>query len=105
MRVSFVKAPIGGIIGLEMITFVEPLGLECVAGALEIDGPGFSVLTPLPGTDLWDETEESLQTRDWELFDIAHAVLPTKLPLDEFYRQYAGLGSTPWTSGIASRES
>lgn len=52
---------------------------------------GFSVLTPLPGTDLWDETKESVQTNDWELFDIAHTVLPTKLPLDEFYREYAGL--------------
>ena len=38
MRVSFLKAPIGGIIGLEMITFVEPLGLECVAGGLELAG-------------------------------------------------------------------
>ena len=38
MRVSFLKAPIGGIIGLEMITFVEPLGLECVAGGLEPEG-------------------------------------------------------------------
>ena len=52
---------------------------------------GFSVLTPLPGTDLWDEVEADINTRDWELFDIAHAVLPTKLPLDEFYREYAGL--------------
>ncbi len=52
---------------------------------------GFSVLTPLPGTDLWDEVEPSVNTRDWELFDIAHTVLPTKLPLAEFYREYAGL--------------
>ena len=52
---------------------------------------GFSVLTPLPGTDLWDEVEPDVQTRDWELFDIAHTVLPTKLPLHEFYREYAGL--------------
>jgi len=52
---------------------------------------GFSVLTPLPGTDLWDEVEPDVQTRDWELFDIAHTVLPTKLPLQEFYREYAGL--------------
>jgi radical SAM superfamily enzyme YgiQ (UPF0313 family) len=52
---------------------------------------GFSVLTPLPGTDLWDETEAEINTRDWELFDIAHTVLPTKLPLDEFYEEYAGL--------------
>jgi radical SAM superfamily enzyme YgiQ (UPF0313 family) len=52
---------------------------------------GFSVLTPLPGTDLWDEVKSELVTEDWELYDIAHTVLPTKLPLDEFYRQYAGL--------------
>jgi radical SAM superfamily enzyme YgiQ (UPF0313 family) len=52
---------------------------------------GFSVLTPLPGTDLWDEVEGSVNTRDWELYDIAHTVLPTKLPLQEFYREYAGL--------------
>ena len=38
MKVTFLKAPIGGIIGLEMITFVEPLGLECVAGGLENEG-------------------------------------------------------------------
>jgi radical SAM superfamily enzyme YgiQ (UPF0313 family) len=52
---------------------------------------GFSVLTPLPGTDLWDETVTDVNTEDWELFDIAHAVLPTKLPLLEFYSEYAGL--------------
>jgi hypothetical protein len=49
------------------------------------------VLTPLPGTDLWDEVRPDVMTEDWELFDIAHTVLPTRLPLDEFYRQYAGL--------------
>ncbi len=52
---------------------------------------GFSVLTPLPGTDLWDEVKDDVNTSDWELFDIAHSVLPTKLPLEEFYREYAGL--------------
>lgn len=52
---------------------------------------GFSVLTPLPGTDLWDEVKNDIATEDWELFDIAHTVLPTKLPRDEFYKEYAGL--------------
>lgn len=52
---------------------------------------GFSVLTPLPGTDLWDSVKADVVTDDWELFDITHSVLPTKLPLDEFYREYAGL--------------
>jgi radical SAM superfamily enzyme YgiQ (UPF0313 family) len=60
---------------------------------------GFSVLTPLPGTDLWDEVEPDVQTRDWELFDIAHTVLPTKLPLHEFYAEYAGL----WKHGTEVR--
>ena len=38
MKITFLTTPIGGIIGLEMITFVEPLGLECCAGSLEGDG-------------------------------------------------------------------
>jgi hypothetical protein len=38
MRVAFLKPPIGGILGLEMPTFVEPLGPECIAGGLEESG-------------------------------------------------------------------
>jgi hopanoid C-3 methylase len=34
-----------------------------------------------------------LQTHDYRLFDIQHAVLPTKLPLDVFYRE---LLDTQW---------
>jgi radical SAM superfamily enzyme YgiQ (UPF0313 family) len=52
---------------------------------------GFSILTPLPGTDLWHGAKNNLTTSDWEMFDIVHAVLPTTLPLDEFYHEYTGL--------------
>jgi len=52
---------------------------------------GFSILTPLPGTDLWDTASRNVTTKNWEMFDIVHAVLPTKLPLDEFYEQYSAL--------------
>ena len=38
MQVAFLKPPIGGILGLEMLTFVEPLGLICAAGGLEQHG-------------------------------------------------------------------
>jgi hypothetical protein len=55
---------------------------------------GFSVLTPLPGTDLWDEVQHDVVTEDWELFDITHAVLPTRMPLDDFYAELAGLWQT-----------
>ncbi|HWM92571.1 MAG TPA: radical SAM protein, partial [Thermoanaerobaculia bacterium] len=52
---------------------------------------GFSVLTPLPGTDLWETAQEQVTTHDWEMYDIVHAVLPTKLSLEEFYDEYSGL--------------
>lgn len=52
---------------------------------------GFSILTPLPGTDLWDEASRRVTTDDWEMYDIVHAVLPTRLPLEEFYAEYSAL--------------
>jgi radical SAM superfamily enzyme YgiQ (UPF0313 family) len=52
---------------------------------------GFSVLTPLPGTDLWETAQQAVTTLDWEMFDIVHAVLPTKLSLEEFYAEYSRL--------------
>ena len=52
---------------------------------------GFSVLTPLPGTDLWDSAKEQVTTHDWEMYDIVHAVLPTTLSLDDFYQEYSRL--------------
>jgi radical SAM superfamily enzyme YgiQ (UPF0313 family) len=52
---------------------------------------GFSILTPLPGTELWDHASKQVTTQNWEMYDIVHAVLPTKLPLDEFYAEYSGL--------------
>src|SRR5580700_7075141 len=49
-----------------------------------------SVNTPYPGTESWLTEERRLQTRDYRLFDIQHAVLPTRLPLDEFYEELVG---------------
>ena len=46
-----------------------------------------SVNTPYPGTESWITDERRLATRDYRLFDIQHAVLPTRLPLEEFYRE------------------
>ena len=46
-----------------------------------------SVNTPYPGTETWMTEARRLETRDYRLFDIQHAVLPTRLPLDEFYRE------------------
>jgi hopanoid C-3 methylase len=45
-----------------------------------------SINTPYPGTETWLTEQRRLQTRDYRLFDIQHSVLPTKLPLETFYR-------------------
>ena len=46
-----------------------------------------SVNTPYPGTEIWQTETRPLQSRDYRLFDIQHCVLPTKLPLPEFYAE------------------
>ncbi len=46
-----------------------------------------SINTPYPGTETWLTEQRRLTTRDYRLFDIQHCVLPTRLPLAEFYRE------------------
>ena len=46
-----------------------------------------SINTPYPGTESWHTEARQIQTRDYRLFDIQHAVLPTRLPLPEFYEE------------------
>ncbi len=53
--------------------------------------PVFTILSPFPGTDLYNMVKESLITEGFELIDFFHTVLPTKLPLDEFYEEFLGL--------------
>jgi radical SAM superfamily enzyme YgiQ (UPF0313 family) len=65
--------------------------LEEFVDQLELPNPGFTVLTPLPGTELYEAHKNDLVTHDYRYFDVAHAVLPTKLPLERFYERFAHL--------------
>jgi radical SAM superfamily enzyme YgiQ (UPF0313 family) len=51
----------------------------------------FTILTPLPGTQLYEERRDELLTDDYSCFDTLHAVLPTRLPRETFYQNFAGL--------------
>lgn len=53
--------------------------------------PAYPVLTPLPGTQLYEQTKNTLAIQNYDFFDFAHAVLPTRLTRREFYRQIARL--------------
>ena len=71
-----------------------------------------SVNTPYPGTETFAERGHTLAVRDYRLFDIQHAVTPTRLPLDRFYAElvrtqqvlnkkhlgFAALRGTVWTA-------
>lgn len=46
-----------------------------------------SVNTPYPGTESWLTEDRPFTSRDYRLYDIAHAVMPTRLPLAEFYEE------------------
>lgn len=56
----------------------------------------FTVMTPLPGTRLHAEREQELLSRKPELYDMIHALLPTSLPLPDFYEELAQL----WTKAV-----
>lgn len=58
---------------------------------LKISFPQFTVLTPLPGTEFFKDKLNVLTTRNYELFDFLHSVLPTRLPTREFYENMARL--------------
>ena len=74
-----------------------------------------TVQTPYPGTETWLTESRRLTTLDYRLFDVQHAVLPTRLPLHEFYtelvrtqqvlaRKHLGVAALGKTTGIIARQ-
>ena len=74
-----------------------------------------TVQTPYPGTETWVTESRRLTTLDYRLFDVQHAVLPTRLPLHRFYeelvntqavlaRKHLGFAALAKTSGIVARQ-
>jgi hopanoid C-3 methylase len=51
----------------------------------------YTILTPLPGTQLYRDRRDQLLTEDRSCFDTLHAVLPTRLPREKFYQNFASL--------------
>ena len=73
-----------------------------------------TVATPYPGTEIWHTESRRLTTLDYRLFDVQHAVLPTRLPLQRFYeelvatqavinRKHLGLTALREVAGLSAR--
>jgi radical SAM superfamily enzyme YgiQ (UPF0313 family) len=65
--------------------------LKACVRRLKLNHASFSILTPLPGTVLFDQHKPDLPIHRPDLFDFIHTVLPTRLPLEEFYAEFANL--------------
>jgi hopanoid C-3 methylase HpnR len=74
-----------------------------------------TVQTPYPGTETWLTESRRLTTLDYRLFDVQHAVLPTRLPLRQFYtelvatqavlaRKHLGVRALAQTAGLITRQ-
>jgi radical SAM superfamily enzyme YgiQ (UPF0313 family) len=62
----------------------------------DIFRPSFTVLTPIPGTALLTTFDEVIERQpngrpNWALFDCHRPVTQTRLPKDEFMREFEGL--------------
>jgi hopanoid C-3 methylase len=73
-----------------------------------------TVNTPYPGTETWFTESRRLTSLDYRLFDVQHAVLPTKLHLKRFYEElvktqavlshkHLGISALWSTFGLATR--
>jgi magnesium-protoporphyrin IX monomethyl ester (oxidative) cyclase len=47
-----------------------------------------TISTPYPGTEIWLTDLRRFTSRDYRLFDVQHAVLPTRMPLRKFYEEF-----------------
>ncbi len=57
----------------------------------QIDLPIYSILTPLPGTRLYQQLKGKICIHDLDYYTLTNAVLPTHLDEELFYRRYANL--------------
>ena len=56
-----------------------------------VDLPMFSILTPLPGTVLYESLKERITIHDLDYYTLTNAVFPTRMDEKVFYENYADL--------------
>ncbi len=49
---------------------------------------GFTILTPLPGTQYFEQSREQLQIFDWSQYDLHHLLWKPRLPVERFFDLY-----------------
>lgn len=52
---------------------------------------GYTILTPFPGTMYYNEVQETIVDHDLRKYNMFNCVVPSRLPLEQFYQRVAGL--------------
>ncbi len=63
--------------------------------------PLFTILTPLPGTELFEKKSKEITSRDYDKYDLFHPVLNTRLELEEFLIEFSSLYRAAYPAPVA----
>ncbi len=61
------------------------------AGAYKVSYAGYTILTPMPGSVYFDEMKHQINDFDLSKYNFFNCVLPTRIPLEEFYKSVGNL--------------
>jgi hopanoid C-3 methylase len=59
--------------------------------AKELGLPLYFILTPFPGTATYERVKSEIFLHDYDYYDLLHTVLPTTMPLRDFYAEFSRL--------------
>jgi hopanoid C-3 methylase len=65
--------------------------LEAFIDGMELPSTAYTIMTPLPGTEMYNQRKHEIVNHDYGYYDVVHTVMPTKLPLERFYERFANL--------------
>lgn len=68
--------------------------LACFVEDNHIDLPMFTILTPIPGTPLYNKLKDKIIIDDLDYYTLTNAVIPTRLEENIFYEKYSELISS-----------
>ncbi len=61
------------------------------AGAYKVSYAGYTILTPMPGSIYYNEMKHLINDFDLSKYNFFNCVLPTNIPLEEFYKSVSDL--------------
>ena len=61
------------------------------ANSHKVTYAGYTILTPMPGTEYFNEVKNNIIDHDYSKYNFFNSVMKTKLPLDQFYENVGKL--------------